>query len=54
MRGVKAQLHDGTQVSILKVVNQNKQLKEWKVRVIDEKGIIFIIDITSIKTLGGT
>lgn len=54
MRNVEAQLHDGTQVSILEVVNQNKPLKEWRVRVINENEDIFIIDITAIKTLGGT
>lgn len=54
MRSVKAQLHDGTQVSILEVVNQNKPLKEWRVKVIDENKSTFIIDITHIKTLGGT
>ncbi|GJF96927.1 MULTISPECIES: hypothetical protein [Staphylococcus] len=54
MKGIKAQLTDGTQVRILKVVNQNKPIDYWKVEVIDNNKQIFIINISKIQFLGGT
>jgi hypothetical protein len=54
LRGKKAKLIDGSQVSILEVVNRNLPIHNWKLKVINNNDEIFIIDISEIHLLGGT
>ncbi|MDU4468586.1 MAG: hypothetical protein E7J02_08780 [Staphylococcus warneri] len=54
MRGIKAKLKDGSQVSILEVVNRNLSTRKWKLKIVNNKNEISIIDISEIQTLGGT
>lgn len=54
LRGTKAKLRDGSQVSILEVVNRNLPMDNWKLKVINNSDEVFIIDISEIHLLGGT
>jgi hypothetical protein len=54
LKWTKAKLKDGSQVSILEVVNRNLPTHNWKLRVIDNDDQVFIIDISEIHILGGT
>ncbi|HDG8789450.1 TPA: hypothetical protein PBT65_001751 [Staphylococcus aureus] len=54
MKWTKAKLKDGSQVSIIEVVDRHLPTYNWKLRVIDNDDQVYIIDISEIHILGGT